>query len=309
VRYGDLRPALSARRESVEQIARGIRLFAVGLCKKVLFANTAGELWQLFRTLTAQNRNPLGAWCGLLCFSLQIYYDFSGYSDMAVGLGRMFGFSLPKNFDYPYTATSVREFWHRWHITLSAWFREYVYIPLGGSRCGAGRVLFNLFVTWALTGLWHGAAWNFLLWGVYFFLLLALERFAWGDAMKRWPSILRHGYLLLAVGLGWLIFAFDGGGDGLGFRDGIVFFSTIWNLPEITNFSANIWFELIRNLPILTLMCVGSTPLAARLAERLCKRHPRGGEICLSVLAVFGILLSLASLTREGYNPFLYFRF
>ena len=309
VRYADLREELTGRRETVEGIAKGLGLFTVGLCKKVLLANTAGSLWENFRALALSEGNPLSAWVGLACFSFQIYYDFSGYSDMAVGLGRMFGFTLPHNFRYPYVATSVREFWHRWHITLSTWFREYVYIPLGGSRCGKGRILVNLLVTWSLTGLWHGASWNFLLWGVYFFALLAAERFVWGRGLAPMSRVLQHGYLLFAVGLGWLIFAFDGSVDGLGFWDGITFFNTLFRFSNLVNFNANLAFDLLRNLPILGVMAVGVTPLVRRWAKRVWERAPGGSAVFYHFMTVFGLLLSLAYLTRDGYNPFLYFRF
>jgi len=309
VRYRDMREALSTRQETLEKIADGLRLFVVGLCKKVLLANSAGSLWNTFRTLALTEGNPLTAWVGLACFAFQIYYDFSGYSDMAVGLGRMFGFELPRNFNYPYVATSVREFWHRWHITLSTWFREYVYIPLGGSRCGKGRILLNLLVTWSLTGFWHGASWNFLLWGVYFFALLALERFAWGKVLSRMPKALQHGYLLLAVGFGWLIFAFDGSGNDLEILDAISFFITLFDASKIVNFSNNIGYELLRNLPLLIVMAVGVTSLPVERLRQLGRGHAKTSAFFCNALPIFGLLLSLAYLTRDGYNPFLYFRF
>ena len=205
VRYTDVEAQLDNRTHSRKNIYRGIRRFTMGLGKKVLLANQIGMLWDTISG--AAHLSMLGAWLGAIAFSLQIYFDFSAYSDMAIGMGRMFGFEFPENFRYPYLSGSVTEFWRRWHITLGTWFREYVYIPLGGNRKGKRRLLLNLLIVWALTGLWHGADWQFLLWGGYYFAFLALEKFFLLDKMEKWPPFARHLYTVLVVVFGWVIFA------------------------------------------------------------------------------------------------------
>ena len=208
VRYDELRTQLSGRQETWHKIADGFCLLMIGLGKKMLLANPMGELWEGLRALTG-NIGILGAWAGAAAFTLQIYFDFSGYSDMARGLGRMFGFEIPINFRYPYAAQSIQDFWRRWHITLSSWFRDYVYIPLGGSRRGAGRTIVNLFAVWSLTGLWHGAAWNYVLWGLYYFVLLTAERLIGQARLARVPRVLRHFLTMALVIVGWVLFAIE----------------------------------------------------------------------------------------------------
>ena len=307
VRYADIDEALADRRETVAAAADGVRRFCVGLAKKVLLANAAGAL---FATLVARGtpESTLGAWGALVAYAFQIYFDFSGYSDMAIGLGRLFGFEFPENFRYPYVAQSITEFWRRWHITLSTWFREYVYIPLGGNRRGRARMLWNLLVTWALTGLWHGASWNFLVWGLYFFALLALEKLFFGRILKRLPRPLRHAYALFFILLGWLIFLHDGSTAGLSALDGLRFAGRLFGI------GAPLWdgyarYALARHVPLLILMALGCTPLPTRAIRLLRDRLPRTSSVLMLLLSVGSLLLSTAYLVSSGYNPFLYFRF
>jgi len=302
VRYAEIDGQLSRRSHTLARVGEGAATFCAGLAKKVLLANTAGamceELWS-GRPLTA-----LGAWLWLIFFAFQIYFDFSGYSDMAVGLGRILGFDFPENFRYPYVARSITDFWRRWHITLSSWFRSYVYIPLGGNRRGRWRTYRNLLITWALTGLWHGASWNFLLWGVYFFVLLALEKAFLGRLLERAPTPLRHGYALLGILFGWLIFASDGVTV-----DGIALGKSLLCLGDVTFLDGWTGYAWLRNLPLLSLMAVGVTPLPRRLWGRLRETRPRLSSAVTLLLCLGALLLSTAYLVDSGYNPFLYFRF
>ena len=299
VRYGELRGQLAAREETWDKIADGFCLLLVGFGKKMLLANPMGQLWDGLRALP-DGTGLLGAWLGAAAFSLQIYFDFSGYSDMARGLGRLFGFELPVNFRYPYTACSIREFWQRWHITLSSWFRDYVYIPLGGSRRGAARTAVNLFAVWALTGLWHGAAWNYVLWGLYYFALLLVERQIGQVRLARLPRALRHVLTMALVLLGWVLFAiedFSAFGAYLGAMfvpgDGLL-------TPQ-----AAVW--VLSYLPLLAAAVFACLPLGARLLRaREQTRLARWGAVagCLLLLA-----MGTAALVAQTYNPFLYFRF
>ena len=284
----------------MERFASGVQVFVVGLAKKVLLANNLGMLWDAYKATPVGELTTAGAWLGILAFSFQLYFDFSGYSDMAVGLGRMLGFEFGKNFDYPYVSKSLTEFWRRWHISLGSWFREYLYIPLGGNRVSKSRLLFNLMVVWAATGIWHGASWNFLLWGLYYGLLLVAEKFFLNRWMERWPGWLRHVYALFFIAIGWALFAVEDfshlgpylsamlGFAGGGLADGAFF------------------YYLRSYLPMLVMAAVASTPLAKRAWDRLGER-PR--MVLLPVLVLAGLLVCTAYLVDATYNPFLYFRF
>ncbi len=305
VRYREIDGQLREREHSMEKAAEGIALFCVGLSKKVLLANLAGELWEGMISEVG-GVSVLGVWLRLVLYAFQIYFDFSGYSDMAVGLGKLFGFDFPENFRYPYISRSITEFWRRWHITLSSWFREYVYIPLGGNRKGAWRTYRNLLITWALTGIWHGAAWNFLLWGVYFFLLLSLEKAFLKKALERIPAWIGHFYALFFILIGWLIFSSDGVGS-LG-----EFFTLTGQLFGIgCDCLADGWilYELLRNLPMLTIMIIGATPLPKKLYEETRGKYPKATLFIRNILCIAALLLCTAYLVDSGYNPFLYFRF
>lgn len=299
VRYQDIRDQLPVRRETLDRFAAGIRLLGVGLCKKVLVANPMGVLWETVKTSEC---GALGAWAGAAAFSFQIYFDFSGYSDMARGLGRLFGFELPENFRYPYAARSVTDFWRRWHITLSGWFRDYVYIPLGGSRRGMGRTVCNLLVVWALTGLWHGASWNFLLWGLYYFVLLAAEKLFLGRLLGRLPALVSRAYTLTAAAFGWVLFAFtdfSAMGDYIARMFGGAGGGTGSAGPDLLSF-----------LPLLLAAALASLPLGQRLYVRLSAGRAAAWLPAAetAVLLLF-FLLSTAALVSQSYNPFLYFRF
>lgn len=299
VRYRDVAEQLVNRRETLEMFTRGVKLFMVGLAKKVIIANTMGTLTTNIFATTDEN-GVVGTWVGMIAYTFQIYFDFSGYSDMACGLGNMMGFEFLKNFNYPYIAKSITDFWRRWHISLSTWFKEYVYIPLGGNRKGVKRQILNLLIVWGLTGLWHGAAYNFVLWGLYYGLLLILEKFVLKKFLDRLPSFVQHIYTLFIIIIGW----------------GLFYFTDVGQLGEfmvdLFNFGNGICgdqaFNLIMsNLPMLIIAAVASTPLAAMLYTRF--EHRRFMWIpetlyCMGVLAV-----STASLVNQSYNPFLYFRF
>lgn len=302
VRYCEVDEALEKRTHNLSRVADGLRLFCVGLGKKVLLANGAGQMWERMKLLSGREGTTLGAWLGVIFFAFQIYFDFSGYSDMAKGLGRVFGFEFPDNFRYPYISKSMTEFWRRWHITLSSWFREYVYIPLGGNRRGKGRTYLNLLIVWSLTGIWHGAGLNFLAWGLYFFAALAAEKAFLGRLIERLPRALRHVYALLFIAVGWFIFAADG------ISDAPLYFSQMIGVGcRFVNKDA--LYELMRNLPFLAAMAVGATPLPRKLFCRFIGRHPRTGEAAKNVCALALLVLSTCYLADSGYNPFLYFRF
>ena len=299
VRYKDVSAQLTGRRADAQEFALGIRVFLAGLCKKVLLANQMGLLWDALRPLAATN-GVLAAWVGLIAYSLQIYFDFSGYSDMAIGLGHMLGLTFLKNFDYPYISRSVTEFWRRWHISLSSWFRDYVYIPLGGNRAGRARTFLNLFAVWLLTGLWHGASWNFVLWGLYYFLLLSLEKLFLGRLLEQAPSLLRHAYTLFAVALGWALFYFDGGA-----LECLRYISHLFTGGLLPGQDAANW--ILRYLPLLLTACVCATPLGSRLWKRA-EGTRLAGPLSLALCAL-ALILCTAALVSQSYNPFLYFKF
>lgn len=303
VRYSTIEAELNSRKESLHRFSKGVRIFVTGLGKKVLIANQAGEIWSEILGIVPAERSILMVWLGILAFGMQIYFDFSGYSDMAIGLGHMFGFHFPENFRYPYESRSITEFWRRWHITLGTWFREYVYIPLGGSRKGRGRQLRNILIVWLLTGIWHGADFNFMLWGLYFGVILMAEKLFLLRYLEKLPAALRSVYALFLVFLGWVLFAFDDMGQGLIYL-GQMFGMTNGGGAGLYNDRS--LYLLYNNLVLLVLAVVGSTSLPARLAARIGEKEKTLLEPVF-VLAV--LILSMAFLVNAGYNPFLYFRF
>ena len=305
VRYSDMQRELQARTLSPDDLHAGTVRFICGLCKKVLLANPAGAL---FASLSAAGSfSFVGTWLCLLGFFFQIYFDFSGYSDMAIGLGRLFGFHFPENFNYPYIATSFSDFWKRWHITLTSFFRSYVYIPLGGNRKGCAFTLRNMLLVWLLTGLWHGAAWNFLLWGGYCFLLLAAERFVFPRLPIHLPRPLRRLLTLLAILFGWLLFALDGSTRLLSLSSLGPLSAALLGVGRGGFLAGNELYELVRHIPFLLLCALFSTPFPKESAAVLSRK--RFGFVFHTVLPLFGFLLSVASLVNASYNPFLYFRF
>lgn len=310
VRYTTVAGEIASRRETAGDAAGGGVRFCVGLAKKMLLANALGQVADAaFRSRTVLSTAM--AWLGALAYTGQIYFDFSGYSDMAIGLGRVFGFHFLENFNYPYLSRSATEFWRRWHISLSSWFRDYVYIPLGGSRCGPARQAGNILAVWLLTGLWHGAAWNFLLWGLYYAALLLGERFLWGRALERAPAALRHGYALFFIVVGWVLFRAESLADvslmlralfGISAPGGLGSGEALYYFKEFR-------WELLLAVP-------AALPLKGLLERRL-NRRAREGSRPAAVLLAWGppalalalLALSAVKLVSSTFNPFIYFRF
>ncbi len=296
VRYKSVADQLEERREDLDKFVSGIRRFTVGAAKKVLLANAIGQLWD--QSLAAEGLTAAGAWLGLAAYAFQIYFDFSGYSDMAIGLGRMFGFEFLENFNYPYISKSVVEFWKRWHISLTTWFREYVYFPLGGNRVPKWKWIRNILIVWTLTGIWHGAGWNFLLWGLYYGAWMLAERLFLGKWLEKLPRAVRHIYTMFIVLIGWALFAVEDMGR-LGAYFSSLFGGGGW-------FSAVDGYRLRTYLPTLVILAIGSTPLMGKLWDRLGEKT----RAVLQPLLVLGaLIICTASLVDAGYNPFLYFRF
>lgn len=311
VRYQVVERDLYHRELVSRDMAQGMQRFLFGLAKKVILANQIGALWT--EISSGSKLTAAGAWLGALAYTFQIYFDFSGYSDMAIGLGQIFGFHFPENFNYPYESKSITEFWRRWHMTLSTWFREYLYIPLGGSRHGRRRQIINLLIVWTLTGLWHGAAWNFVLWGLYFFVLLVIEKLYLLRYMQGLQDWVRHFYALFFIVLGWVLFANEGFGE-LGHYIAAMFgFGNGWCDQTAI-------YQWYTHLPLLILLCFASTHLPKRILSlswnhlklriSFCEKYHQ--EIKMVAAGGFTILLlivSLAFLVNGSYNPFLYFRF
>ncbi len=299
VRYVDVEKQLQHRTHSMEKFSNGVRLFLFGLCKKVLLANALGSIWDQCKATAGQN-TTLTAWIGILAFTFQIFFDFSGYSDMAVGLGKMFGFEFVRNFNYPYTATSITDFWRKWHISLGTWFREYVYIPLGGNRKGKARQTLNIFIVWALTGIWHSASWNFMLWGLYFGVLLTIEKFGLLKGLQKAPKVVSHVYTMLCVVLGWVLFDFTK------LQEMGAYFANLFTAQH-SLFSADAITLLLTHLPLFVFAVVFSVPTARSVFERA--KNKRVYRVLEPVLGAAAFVLCIASLVSSTYNPFLYFRF
>ena len=300
IKYKDLGDQIDSRETSMDKFGAGVEKFMVGMGKKVLLANNVGMLWEAYKAMNPGDLTVLGAWLGVLAFTFQIYFDFSGYSDMATGLGRMLGFEFLPNFDYPYISRSITEFWRRWHISLSTWFREYLYIPLGGNRCSKGRWMFNLFVVWAATGIWHGASWNYLLWGLYFFVLLMIEKFLLLDKLKKAPAVVGHLYTMVLVLISWAIFAIEDFGHLM------AYLKVMLGLGGVPFANGSFVYYLTSYLPILCAAAVASTPVGVKVFRRLPLKIK---EIAGVVLVLAGLVVCTAYLVDGTYNPFLYFRF
>ena len=300
IKYKDLGDQIDRRDYSADKFSSGVQIFMVGLAKKLLIANNVGMLWDSYKAMAPAELTVAGAWLGVLAFTFQIYFDFSGYSDMAVGLGRMLGFEFLPNFNYPYISKSITEFWRRWHISLSTWFREYLYIPLGGNRCSKGRWMLNLLAVWAATGIWHGASWNYLLWGLYFFVLLMLEKFFLLNWLHRAPTLVGHIYTLLLVMVSWAIFALEDLGQLGGYL------RVMLGLGGVPLADGTFGYYLGCYLPILCIAALAATPLGASLYRRLGRR---GQQAACGVLVAGGLVVCTAYVVAGTYNPFLYFRF
>lgn len=307
VQYNTVAEELEEREETADEFAAGVMRFVSGLGKKVLLANNIGLLWDAICVREAEELPVLLAWLGITAYSFQIYFDFSGYSDMAIGLGRMFGFHFPENFNYPYISRSITEFWRRWHISLGSWFRSYVYIPLGGNRKGLGIQLRNIAVVWLLTGIWHGASWNFLVWGAYFGILLILEKLFWLDFLEK-HRIFSHIYTLLLVWTGWAFFAFDDMGRA------IQYLKAMGGVCGAGLLDRETLYLLFNYAGMLAILIPAATPYPGRwmggLQSRLAGKGKTGilTVLQLSFVALV-FLLSTAYLVDATYNPFLYFRF
>ena len=302
VRYKDVDDQLAVREHSVPLFAEGCRTFIAGMGKKILLANTAGQLWEYFRAIPTDERTVAAAWMGMLCYAFQIYFDFSGYSDMAIGLGKMIGFRFIENFNYPYISKSITEFWRRWHMSLSTWFRDYVYIPLGGNRCSKLKQLRNIFVVWFLTGFWHGASWNYILWGLYYFVLLMIEKTFLLDKLKKAPAFVSHIYTLFFILFGWLLFVFED------LSAGFVWLGNMFGVGTIQAVSSGDVYNLVRNLIFFVILAVAATPLPKKLYSKLTEKS-NAARIVASAGGIVMLLVCMAYLVDSSFNPFLYFRF
>lgn len=304
VKYADIEWQLTDRNMTFQKFHSGMNRFLCGLAKKVLLANNIGLLWSEVKAMPGAELSTLMAWTGIVAFTLQIYFDFSGYSDMAIGLGKMFGFRFKENFRYPYVSQSVTEFWRRWHISLGSWFREYVYIPLGGNRAGTRKMILNLFVVWFLTGLWHGANWNFVLWGLYFGALILIEKIFLEKHLKRWPQAVRHIYLLLFVVIGWVFFDFTNLADALSFLH------TMFGLGGTVFINAQTIAKLEAYSVLFLISVIAASPWPKKLALSLrSKMHRAIYKPAAAVYYCVLLFFSTAYMVASTFNPFIYFRF
>ena len=302
VRYQTVEQQIAHRTVSRAQCAEGVRRFTVGLVKKVLLANSIGLVFTQILGNGALPQSVLAAWVAVAAYTFQIYFDFAGYSDMAIGLGKLFGFTFEENFNLPYLSRSITEFWRRWHISLGTWFRDYVYIPLGGNRCGWGRQLFNIAVVWLLTGLWHGASWNFVLWGAYYAVLLMVEKLGLLRVLARLPRMLQHAYALFFIVVGWALFACTEPGQLSGV------FGALFGLSGVPLYDASSLFLLKNNVLLWLLLVFASTASFARLHTHLLSRRWYAEVLCPLGLAA-ALLACTAFIVSGSFNPFLYFRF
>lgn len=299
VRYRDIAEQLESRVHSFDKFSGGVRRFVTGLGKKVLLANNIGALWNTISN--APDLTAVSAWLGIFAFAFQIYFDFSGYSDMAIGLGKMLGFDFSENFNYPYISKSTTEFWRRWHISLGSWFRDYVYIPLGGNRKGLPIQIRNIAAVWLLTGLWHGASWNFVLWGAFYGIILIAEKLFLLKALEKAPPFIGHIYAMLTVLIGWTLFAFDD--INMGWR----FFKSMFGGADFVD--NNALYLLLSNLPLLLICAAACVPFFGNALKKLTEKFRRTGTAA-EIIGITGVMaLSAAYLISGSYNPFLYFRF
>ncbi len=302
VRYSDVAAEIDDRKVNVSLVSEGIGKFLKGLAKKIIIANNIGMVWTTVKAMEYSELSVLTAWIGILAFTFQIYFDFSGYSDMAVGLGKMLGFNFPMNFDHPYMSKSISEFWRRWHITLGNWFKSYVYIPLGGNRGGLGKTIRNLLIVWGLTGLWHGASWNFLLWGVYFGVLIILERLFLGKILEKLPSAISMFYTFFCVVLGWVMF------DVETLSGVFSYFGAMFGAGA-SLFDETGKYLLFTNLLIFAICVFGSADYTNILTKRLEQKNKYFYMVLQPIVQVSILVLCTAFLVDSTYNPFLYFRF
>lgn len=302
VRYSDIAQQLKNRNHSFEKISAGMSRFIIGLSKKILIANMLGELCDVFKA--SNDKSVLFFWLYAIAYTLHIYFDFSGYSDMAIGLGKIFGFDFLENFNYPYISGSVTEFWRRWHMSLGSWFRDYVYIPLGGNRVSQARHLFNIFVVWMLTGMWHGAAWNFIVWGLYFAIILMIEKLFLLKYLKK-SKVLNHIYVLLLIIISFVIF------DAASMKDALSYIGAMFGAGDYPFISTEFVYYLRSYGVVLLIGIIGSTPLPKLVTKKIDESSVGGKIMTILAPVVFCVLLAVctACLVDGSYNPFLYFRF
>lgn len=299
VKYKDIDTQLDNRQVSLDKFGTGSFRFIFGLGKKIILANNLGSIYTAITALDDSEISVFTYWIGIICYTLQIYFDFSGYSDMAIGLGRMFGFEFLENFNYPYISKTITEFWRRWHMSLSTWFKEYVYIPLGGNRVNMSRHILNLLIVWSLTGLWHGASWNFVIWGLYYGILLILEKYIYGRFLEKAPALISHIYSLLAIMVGWIFFSSADLSSAFEYIK-VLFFAG--GVPAINTYTL---YLLRTNIILLALSCIAATPVPMRQFNRLCSKSS-----FFALIIIIGLfVLCTAYLIFSSYNPFLYFRF
>ncbi len=305
VRYIDIEEQLKERSINPNKFGEGAMYFIRGLAKKVVLANTFGAVYEQVAAMQMGSFSTLTAWVGAIAYAFQIYFDFGGYSDMAIGLGKMFGFEFLPNFNYPYIAKSITDFWRRWHISLSTWFREYVYIPLGGNRCTPSRHILNLLIVWMLTGLWHGAQWNFMFWGLYYGVILILEKYLWGSKIEKLPSAVQHIYAFVLVLFGWVFFF----SPTLGYAG--QYLKVMFGIGANGIFDKQGFFMIFTNWLLIVIAILASAPRGYKLLKKITgcwqSEEVRAIVTCAVYIAMF--LLCIAFLVTETYNPFLYFRF
>lgn len=296
VRYETINKELEKRTVNFQKFSDGFIRFLNGLFKKVLIANSIGQLWDTISTMPIQEISTLTSWLGVIAYTFQIYFDFSGYSDMAIGLGKMLGFNYQENFDYPYISKSITEFWRRWHISLSTWFKDYVYIPLGGNRCSKTKNIRNILIVWLLTGFWHGANWNFLLWGLYYAIILIIEKYLLKTDLEKAPKIIQHIYALFLIVIGWTIFAIE---DINSLQS---YLKTMFSINSV-NFVDSWFLYYIRNYGILFIISIlFSLPIKISKNNTIIK-------ITKTIVYIILFIITISYIISDNYNPFLYFRF
>ena len=304
-RYIDMEEQLKERSINSTKFGEGAMYFIRGLAKKVVLANTFGSVYEQVAAMQMGSFSTLTAWVGAIAYAFQIYFDFGGYSDMAIGLGKMFGFEFLPNFNYPYIAKSITDFWRRWHISLSTWFREYVYIPLGGNRCTPSRHILNLLIVWMLTGLWHGAQWNFMFWGLYYGVIFILEKYLWGSKIEKLPAAVQHIYAFVLVLFGWVFFF----SPTLGYA--CQYLKVMFGIGAKGIFDKQGFFMIFTNWLLIVIAILASAPRGYKLLKKItgCWQSEEVRTIVTCAVYIAMFLLCIAFLVTETYNPFLYFRF
>lgn len=302
VKYSDIEKEIEYRKVTIYKFGQGVERFIIGLAKKVLIANNLGAIWMEVKSVNIDNLSLLAAWIGIVAFTLQIYFDFSGYSDMAIGLGKMFGFDFLENFNYPYMSKSITEFWRRWHISLGSWFKEYLYIPLGGNRRGNLIQLRNIIIVWLTTGLWHGASWNFIVWGLYFGFILYFEKFFLRKLLHKLPKYICHLYTMIIVTIGWVFF------DANNLSSAIEYIKVMFGFGHVTVDKLGAYL-ISTNIILIILSIVLATDILKKSIENIMKFFKKKDLVLIVFIEFIIFIVSIAYLVSETYNPFLYFRF